>query len=107
MTLKVETLIPVTYFESLRDFKSGTYAHGNSAFSFALFLAKLDVETLRIVYGGDCVHRVQECSHNVDECHGLSYVHGSRSVIPYSLRNTFYISNTHFQTKIAQNTTLW
>ena len=37
MTLKkIQTLVPVTYFESLRDFKSGTYARGNSALSFAL-----------------------------------------------------------------------
>ena len=30
--------------------------------------------------------RVQECGCNVDECRGLSYVHGGGSVIPYSRR---------------------
>ena len=31
MTLKIQMLVPVAYFESLRDFKSGAYARGNSA----------------------------------------------------------------------------
>ena len=68
--IKIQTLVPVTYFESLRDFKSGTYARGNSALLFALFLAKLEC---RIIYDGDCAHCVQECWRNVDECRGLLY----------------------------------
>ena len=38
--IKIQTPVPITYFESLRDFESGTYARGNPALSFALFLAK-------------------------------------------------------------------